>query len=104
MARIKNKNLSFIPRAVSFESLPAWKEPCQEDAYDFIMEKNILQMIYSLDTDKDRCVFMLLLLREYGFNFDHESSAQSLHIEWRWYMRVKQRIEQKLKPFFRNAI
>lgn len=104
MGRTKNKNLLFVPQSINFADLPRWQHPSMEDEQGYVVEQQILQMIYSLETDKDRCVLLLTILREYGFNFDHQSSARALHINWRWYMRIKERIAKRLKPFLINAI
>lgn len=98
--RKKVHNLGFIPVAVPFTDLsPGQEESMGYTEDDSMIEIQICQMIHSLTSDKQRCVFMFLLLREHGFNFDHASCAKSLGVEWRWYMRVKAQVQKKLREF-----
>lgn len=99
MVKPKNHNLNFIPTTISFNALPEMEEPRAEDEQNFDLEKQVLQMVFSLKSDKERCVLLLLILREYGFNFDYGSCARSLHIDWRWFMRVKAEVRKKLTQF-----
>jgi hypothetical protein len=94
----RSVGLNFLPKAISFSELG-------EDQVNAIAEKEeekgalevtLLQMLYSLNSDKERCVLFFELLRELGYNFDYESASHSLHIEWRWYMRIKKKIKERL--------
>lgn len=91
-------DLNFIPKSVPFSSLEPWQV---EEASGFtdeptLVEERILQMVASLESDKERCVFFYQILREYGFQFNYAACARSLKVNWRWYMRVKERVKKKL--------
>lgn len=98
--RKRAHRLEFIPDTINFADL----EPDRENQFGYeedhpVIELQICQMIHSLDSDKERCVFFYQLLREYGFNFDYFSCAASLNVQRRWYMRLKQKMQKKLERF-----
>lgn len=95
-------SLDFIPRSINFSELdPYFVDSLESKDADTLLELQICQMLHSLDTDKERCVFFFQLLRSDGYKFDHGSSAKSLRVTLRWYMRMKQRIQKKLDQFKR---
>lgn len=89
-----------LPDTINFSQL----DPYEVDSFEttdkeLLLELNICRMLHSLDNDKERCVFFFQLLRSDGYKFDYGSCAQSLRVNLRWYMRLKQRIQKKLEKF-----
>lgn len=93
-------SLEFIPRSINFSELdPYFVESFETRDDDSLLELQICQMLHSLSNDKERCVLFFQLLRADGYKFDHGSSAKSIDVTLRWYMRLKQRIQKKLEQF-----
>lgn len=108
--RVRVRKLLFIPTSVNFSSLPEGHEndfvgnDTEEILQDQIdKEILLLQTIRFLDSDKERCVLLLEILREYGFQIDYSSIAKSLKIELRWLMRVKKNVHKKVQTITTNA-
>lgn len=88
--------------------------PSQEkDLFDDTVERQIdsdidkeillLKALKALDSDKERAVFLLEILREYGFQLDYDSIATALNIKWRWFMRVKKNVKAKVQLITTNT-
>lgn len=104
------KRLPFIPSSVNFSQLSPKQENDlfddkeQESFYNEIdKEILLLKALNSLNSDKERCVMLLDILREYGYQLDYSSVARSLHIELRWFMRVKKNVRNKVQKITTNA-
>lgn len=91
------KGLNFLPRAIPFSEMePFQVEQIGKEDEHSEFESMFLSLLYALRSDKERCVLFIEMLRQLGYNLDYESSAKSLHIEWRWFMRVKKKVRERL--------
>lgn len=71
-----------------------------EEKFDeLFVESQILNLMRELDNDKQRIVFLVLLLRESGFNLDFNSVAESMGIGRRWLMRIKAATQDILRSY-----
>lgn len=91
--------LDFIPESLSFSQLDpnVVGSLTAKDIEPEELERTVLHMLYCLETDQERCVLLFELLRQLGFSIDYRSSAKSMHISWRWFMRVKKKMKERLK-------
>lgn len=98
----------FIPSCVNFSTLPEGYENTLYDDHaeqqDVEIDKEILLLktLNRLDSDKERAVLLLEILREYGFAIDYNSCAKALGIQLRWFMRVKKAVHTKVKEITTN--
>ena len=93
----RSKSLKFIPQSVNFSELEEWQVDHIAEEQDVREELDVLHLMYQLPNDKMRCILLIELLRQLGYNFDYTSTAKSLHVQWRWFMRVKKSMHQKLQ-------
>ena len=102
--RIKRvRNYPRIPTSINFSSLAPGEESRlfdelgSSDEYpDIDKELLLLKNIEHLDSDKERCVLLFEILREYGYQLDYHSIAHALHVELRWFMRIKKNMRNKV--------
>jgi hypothetical protein len=97
------RGLNFIPSSINFSQLTPMQENAlgeddEEQEIDSEIDKEILLLnsLAKLNSDKERCVLLLEILREYGYQIDYESIATALGIRLRWFMRVKSSVKQKV--------
>jgi hypothetical protein len=93
----RSRSLRFIPQSINFSELEEWQVEHIAEDKEVREELDLLNLMYQLPNDKMRCILLIELLRQLGYNFDYTSAAKSLHIQWRWFMRVKQSMNKKLK-------
>lgn len=93
----RSKSLKFIPQSVNFSELEEWQVDHLVEEREVREELDILHLMHQLPNDKMRCILLIELLRQLGYNFDYTSAAKSLHINWRWFMRVKKSMHKKLQ-------
>lgn len=97
---MRTRSMHFYPVAFNFSQLDERQINeimAKEEDNSFDKEKIILNVIYSLKKDKEKIVFLLEILREYGYQLDCESIAKSLKIERRWYQRIKENMRRAIK-------
>lgn len=92
-----------LPYSINFSrmqpfQIEALAQEMTEDTYEQDIDKEIilLRTLSMLRSDKEKCILLLEILREYGFQIDYNSIAQSLGIHLRWYMRIKKSIKEKI--------
>ena len=106
----RSKPINFIPTSTNFSDLEKnLSDPelsiedvlpaSEDDLSGLWLEKTILTMMAGLPTDRERAILLLLILRGYGFNFDHKSIARLFGVTLRWYYRIVQGIRKKLAAF-----
>ena len=101
--RIRAKGLNYIPYTKNFSSFEPYQveqmgaKDDEEEMFD--TELILLSMLYELQNDRDRVIFLLNVMRGFGFNLDHTSIARALKLDKRWYMRIKQNLKAKLERF-----
>lgn len=104
------KGLRFLPSTVNFSDM----SPNQENSFydeeeqsnrDREIDKEILLLntLHGLSSDKERCVILLEILREYGYQIDYGSEARALGIQLRWFMRVKRNVRKKVQEITTNV-
>lgn len=103
------KALRFLPKSVNFSDLAPNQEQqfydeTEQEQRDKAIDKEILLLktLNSLNSDKERCVFLLEILREYGYQIDFGSIAPALHIQKRWLYRVKANVRKKVQQVTSN--
>lgn len=103
------RGLQFIPSSVNFSDLSPAQESylhndLEERKQEAVLDKELLLLktMSGLSSDKERCVLLLEILREYGYQIDYGSIAQALGIKLRWFMRVKKSVWQKVRNITTN--
>ena len=102
--RLKYNSLCFIPTAYPLSEMDLetnqadFSDLCKEvrsleDKLD--LERNILEILHNLD-DREKIIFLFQILRDDGYNIDHESCANVLHIQREWYMNSLSKVKQKI--------
>lgn len=92
-----------VPDTVNFSDLPDFFD----DVYgsdkqmndlmsDIDKELFIVHSLKKLISDKEKALFLLLILREYGFKIDYNSMAESLGVKRRWLQRVQIRMRKNI--------
>lgn len=105
------KQLPFIPKSINFSTLA---EGTEDTFYDETIDNQreieidkelmLLKYLSNLNSDKERIVLLLEILREYGYQLDYNSIATSLGIKLRWFMRIKKNTRNKVKEVTTNTI
>lgn len=102
--RLKYSSLRFIPTAYPLSEMDSennqadFSDLCKEvsqleDKLD--LERGILEILHNLE-DRDKIIFLFQILRDDGYNLDHESCADVLHIQREWYMTNLSKVKQKI--------
>lgn len=103
--KVKNGLSSFIPRTINFSEIEREKMEENPDYGDgtynlgdngeevekleqkLQYEELVMQMLYSLEGN-ERLIFLYQILRDYGYQIDHESFAKTLHLKRSRYMDI----------------
>ena len=101
------KGISFLPTSINVSQLREdfdMADVDQQETWEADLDKEILLIatLSQLSSDKERCVVLLEILREYGYQLDYNSIAQSLGIQLRWLMRVKASVRRKVQAITTN--
>ena len=103
------RGLRFIPSTINFSDMSPRQESSmydetEEDKKHSEIDKEylLLNILSGLGSDKERCIFLLEILREYGYKLDYGSQASALKIKLRWFMRVKKNVWQKVREITTN--
>jgi hypothetical protein len=106
---VRVKGLRFIPSSINFSQLSPGQEnkiydEMQDEDEDINIDKEILLLksLSKLNSDKERCVLLLEILREYGYQLDYKSIALSLNVQLRWFMRIKKAVHDKVHTITDN--
>jgi DNA-directed RNA polymerase specialized sigma subunit len=114
--RLKCKSLNFIPRSYNFsEVFPNGIDSDDENQFDIgdmgeeveqkyeqmALEKMVIEILHNLD-DREKIIFLLQILRDDGYNLDHDSCASILHIQRQWYMTTLSKVRTKIKFMVKN--
>ncbi|HYT01609.1 MAG TPA: hypothetical protein VEL70_01785 [Candidatus Acidoferrum sp.] len=102
--------LPFIPYSQNFSTLPEGivngilgaTDESEEINHNIDKEILLVKSLSFFNSDKERCILLLEILREYGFQLDYGSIAQSLKIQLRWLMRIKANMRKKVKEITVN--
>lgn len=101
------KSLNFLPQSVNFSRLSEGVEGSfydQSDEFaDVDKELILLKYLTNLNSDKERIVLLIEVLRELGYQIDYASVASSLKVGWRWYMRMKKNVKKKAEEISNNT-
>ncbi len=100
-------SLNFLPSTVNFSRMtPQEIENLAADQTEANVDKEyiVLAILHVLNTDKERIAFLFELLRQYGYQFDYGSIAHSLHINLRWFMRIKANMKKLIQERFHSHI
>lgn len=94
----RSLGIKFIPQSTNFSEMEEWQvEAIEDKREESTLELTILEMLYNLPSDKQRCILLIELLRQLGYNIDYESGAKALHVELRWFMRLKAKMKNVLQ-------
>ena len=105
MTRLKSKALNFIPVSINFSRLKQQGAELKiEDDYSKRFEEDreyemlICNMLYNLD-DREKVAFLLLILKNDGYQIDNESVSRVLKIKIRTYMSLMKKVKQKFSVY-----
>lgn len=104
------KGIRFLPSSINFSDLAPNKESTfydedEQAKRDVEIDKELLLLksIKMLDSDKEKCVILFEILREYGYQLDYRSIAHALNVKLRWFMRVKKTVRSKVNQITSNV-
>lgn len=101
------RSLNFLPTTVNFSRMkPQEIENLSEEQQEESIDKEILilSLLHNLGSDKERLVLLFELMRNNGYQFDYKSLAKAVHVELRWFMRIKQKVFKTLRDRFGSHI
>ena len=100
------KPISFIPISINFSEMEKYvPEDCTvEDLFPGVeddrsgdwVEQTIMVMLSCLQTDRQRVMLLLQIMRGDGYRFEHKNIAKLYGIKMRWYWRMTRAMRQKL--------
>jgi len=101
--------INFIPKSVNFSELEE-KYPMDDDEFNYdpgdkgleqerlmnalMYEEFVVQILFNLEP-REKLVFVYQLLRDCGYNIDHDSFAKTIPLSRRQFMRVLAIVRQK---------
>lgn len=110
MGKKKYNSLRFIPQSINFSdiandtdfNISVIEDYQQElgDSQEF--ELLLAHMLTNLKDNKTRMILLFQIMRDLGFQFDHQSCAKIIGIEYRHYVFVLDNLRKDLAVFMKK--